>query len=254
MSSSHAAPVMESMRLEGPALRSDAKSAQQLSGSEWGLPESISMPEPLHERRRSINQRMSLSLRRLQVHVGSKLYLHQSPLITILCDAWKPLDCEISSREGWSAITCPIVSWCTCQEGFIQHCTSSHGACTASKVGLAGARMTILPQVQLQNNANNISLNGMAHRSRRSYSIVQQLRQSLQHHRCGAGWSQGHHRCPTSSCRAMLWPWAGARAGRASTPRARRLPKHTRLQSHPLLRAVQAPLWLHPQGKCQRPY
>ncbi|CAL5227738.1 g10754 [Coccomyxa viridis] len=35
--------------------------------SRWDLPESISMPEPLHARRRSINHMMSLSLRRLEV-------------------------------------------------------------------------------------------------------------------------------------------------------------------------------------------
>lgn len=78
VSSSHAVPVMESMRLEGPALRPDTKSTQ------WSLPESISMPEPLHERRRSINQRMSLSLRRLEVHIVFELYLHPTLLITIV--------------------------------------------------------------------------------------------------------------------------------------------------------------------------
>ena len=40
-----------------------------------------------------------------------------------------------------------------------------------------------LRHIQLQNNADNISLNGLVHRSRRNRSTVQQLRQSLQHHR-----------------------------------------------------------------------
>ena len=57
-----AAPVRgESGDLESPGSLADTKT------SRWDLSESISMPEPLHSRRPSINHMMSLSLRRLEV-------------------------------------------------------------------------------------------------------------------------------------------------------------------------------------------
>ncbi len=98
VSSSHAALVMESMRLEDPALRPDTKSTQ------WSLPESFNMPEPLHDRRRSINQRMSLSLRRLEVHTASEVCLANPP-ITIMGNAWKTSYCDATApgKDGWRA-------------------------------------------------------------------------------------------------------------------------------------------------------
>ena len=133
MPSTCAAPVRGGLGdLENPGSLADTKT------SLWDLPESISMPEPLHAREHSINRMMSLSLRRLEVCKarGSLPTLppaHPSQWCAhcSLLRVQDPVAAQVLRRR-----LC-----CAGEEGAVLQCCCADRVCSSGCVGLAGARL-----------------------------------------------------------------------------------------------------------------